>query len=145
MKITTTRIIFGAAILIALSQGENVRSSLDKSNALRQEQSQFQDRIRQNRTESRQAEKLSKIALDRYRNNCILVVDQETGKESYFQPGTQVVDVQLGRSLRSGVPICNKLGDTGIVSEAGTITDVARIAIPDVPAFKELLSKRRSP
>ncbi len=145
MKITTTRIIFGAAILIALSQGENVRSSLDKSNALRQEQSQFQDRIRQNRTESRQAEKLSKIALDRYRNNCILVVDQETGKESYFQPGTQVVDVQLGRSLRSGVPICNKLGDTGIVSEAGTITDVARVAVPDVPAFKELLSKRRSP
>jgi hypothetical protein len=145
MKITTTRIILGAAILIALSQGENVRSSLDKSNALRQEQSQFQDRIRQNRTESRQAEKLSKIALDRYRNNCILVVDQETGKESYFQPGTQVVDVQLGRSLRSGVPICNKLGDTGIVSEAGTITDVARVAVPDVPAFKELLSKRRSP
>jgi hypothetical protein len=145
MKITTTRIILGAAILIGLSQGENVRNSLEKSNALRQEQSQFQDRIRQNRTESRQAEKLSKIALDRYRNNCILVVDQETGKESYFQPGTQVVDVQLGRSLRSGVPICNKLGDTGIVSEAGTITDVARVAIPDVPAFKELLSKRRSP
>ncbi len=143
MQITTTRVILGIALLFALSQGENVRKSLDKSNATREEQSQFQDRIRQNRTEARQAEKLSKVALDRYRNNCIMVVDQETGQESYFQPGTKVVDVQLGRTLRSGVPICNKLGDTGIVSEAGTITDVARVAVPDVPAFNELLSKRR--
>ncbi len=143
VKITTSRIILGAVLLIAISQGENVRKSLDKSNAIRQEQSDFQDRVRQNRTESRQAEKLSKIALDRYRNNCILVVDEATGKESYFQPGTTVVDLQLGRTLRSGVPVCNKLGDTGIVSEAGTLTDVARVAIPDVPTFNQLLAKRR--
>lgn len=143
MKITTTRMILGAALLIAISQGENVRSSMEKNSSIRQEQSDFQDRVRQNRTESRQAETLSKIALDRYRNNCILVVDQETGKESYFQPGTQVVDTKLGRSLRSGVPICNKLGDTGIVSDAGTITDIARVSVPDVPAFNQLLSKRR--
>lgn len=143
VKITTTRFILGAALLIAISQGENVRSSMEKSSSIRQEQSNFQDRVRQNRTESRQAETLSKIALDRYRNNCILVVDETTGKESYFQPGTQVVDLQLGRTLRSGVPVCNKLGDTGIVSEAGTLTDVARVAIPDVAAFNQLLSKRR--
>src|ERR687885_2878305 len=106
---------------------------MEKSNSIRQEQSDFQDRLRQNRTESRQAEKLSKVALDRYRHNCILVVDQEISKESYFQPGTQVVDTKLGRSLRSGVPICNKLGDTGVVSEAGTNNYIARVSVPVFP------------
>lgn len=143
MEIKTSHLIIGAVAVIALLNGENVRSSLQKGNDIRQEQSQFLDRIRQNRTEARQAEKLSKIALERYRNNCIFVVDEQTGKESYFQPGQSVVDTQLGRPLRSGVPICNKLGDTAIVSEAGTITDIARVSVPDGLTFKKLLAQRR--
>jgi hypothetical protein len=143
MEIKTSHLIVGAVAVIALMNGENVRSSIHKGNDIRTEQSQFNDRIRRNRTEARNAEKLSKIALTRYRNNCILVVDEQTGKESYFQPGTSVVDKQLGRPLRAGVPICNKLGDTGIVSEAGTITDIARVSIPDQPTFKQFLAQRR--
>jgi hypothetical protein len=143
MKIKTSHLIFGALALIALSQGENVRSSAAKGGALRQEQADFSDRIRQNRTEARQAEKLSKVALDRYRNNCILSVDVQTGLPSYFRPGEEVIEPKLRRTLRTGAFICNVLGDTAVVSEAGTITDIARVSTPDLPQFKKLLEQRK--
>lgn len=143
MKIKTTHIIWGSIALLALSQGENVRQSLAKGNQTRQEQASFSDRIRTNRTEARQAEKLSKVAIDRYKNNCILVVDSVSQQQSYFAPGEAVVEPKLNRSLRPGAFICNKLGDTAVVSEAGTITDIARVATPDLPAFKKLLEQRK--
>jgi hypothetical protein len=143
MKIKTSHIIWGSIAFIALANGENVRQSLAKGNQTRQEQAEFSDRIRENRNEARQAAKLSKVALDRYRNNCILVVDETTGKESYFQPGTTVLDTQLAQPLRPGVFICNKLGDTARVSQAGTIADIARVATPDLPEFKKLLEQRK--
>ncbi len=119
-----------------------MRSSIEKGGKIRQAQSSFNERIRENRTRARNAAKLSKIALDRYRSNCIFVVDSETGKESYFQPGTGVLDMQLAQPLRPGAFICNKLGDTALVSEAGTIADIARVATPDLPEFKKLLQQR---
>ena len=143
MKIKTSHIIWGSVVLVALSQGENVRTSLAKGDQVRQEQAEFSDRIRQNRTEERQAEKLSRVALGRYRNNCILVVDGATKKEGYFQPGSEVVDRQLGRTLREGAAICNRLGDTAVVSAAGTITDIARVSVPDLPKFKQLMQQRK--
>lgn len=143
MKIGTESLMIGALILIGLSNGENVRSSLQKGGDIKQAQSEFSDRIRRNKTEARNAQKLSQIALERYQNNCILVVDSSSGKESYFQPGSTVLDTQLGRTLRSGASICNRLGDTAIVSEAGTIVDVARITIAHQAEFKQLLSQRQ--
>jgi hypothetical protein len=143
MKLKTSHIIWGSIALIALSQGENVRQSLAKGGAIRQEQAEFSDRIRENRTEARQAEKLSQVALDRYRDNCILVVDKDTREQSYFQPGELVVEPKLNRTIRPGAFICNKLGDTAVVSEAGTITDIARVATPDIAKFKQLLEQRR--
>ncbi|HEY9676069.1 MAG TPA: hypothetical protein V6D11_31790 [Waterburya sp.] len=143
MKIKTSHIIWGSIAILTLSQGENVRQSLAKGNQVRQEQAEFSDRIRLNRTEARQAEKLSKVALDRYRNNCILVVDRDSRQQSYFQPGEPVVEPKLNRSIRTGAFICNKLGDTAVVNEAGTIADIARVATPDIPQFKKLLEQRR--
>lgn len=143
MNLKTSHLIWGAVAVLALSQGENVRQSLAKGSQIRQEQAEFSDRLRQSRTEAKNAEKLSKVALDRYKANCILVVDGDTRKEGYFQPGSEVVDRQLNRSIREGVPICNRLGDTAIVSAAGTITDVARVSVPDLPQFKKLMQQRK--
>lgn len=143
MKIKATHIIWGSIAILALSQGENVRHSLAKGNQVRQDQASFSDRIRANRTEARQAEKLSKVALDRYRNNCIFVVDERTGKESYFQPSQVVLDIQLNQPLRPNVPVCNKLGETAIVTQNGTLSDIARVSIPDHSTFKKLLEQRR--
>lgn len=143
MKIKASHIIWGSIAILALSQGENVRQSLAKGSQIRQEQSSFSDRIRLNRTEARQAEKLSKVALDRYKANCILVSDAKTGIPSYFQPGEPVIEPKLNRTIRSGAFVCNELGDTAVITEVGTITDIARISTPDLPAFKKLLEQRR--
>jgi hypothetical protein len=143
LKLKTSHLIWGGIALLALSQGENVRQSLAKGNQVRLEQSEFSDRIRLNRTEARQAAKLSKVAIDRYQNNCILVVDAKTRQPIYFNPGEPVVEPKLNRTLRPGAFVCNKLGDTGVVSEAGTLIDVARVATPDIPQFKKLLEQRR--
>lgn len=143
MEIKTTHIIIGLVVLAALSQGENVRSSMDKANQERSQRTDFSDRIRQNRTEAREAEQLSKVALDRYKSNCILVVDEESRKDSYFYPNASVVDSKLSRALRPGVSICNKLGDTAIVSEAGTVTDIARVTTTDLSQFQKLISRRK--
>lgn len=142
MKLKTTHIIWVSIALIGLSQGENVRQSVAKGNQIRQQQSEFSDRIRINRDEARQAEKLSKVALNRYRNNCILVIDKATGKEAYLAEGQPITDRQLKRPLRPGVTICNRLGDTAVVASDGTVTDIARITTPDLPTFKKLLEQR---
>lgn len=144
MKLKTTHIIWVSIALIGLSQGENVRQSVAKGNSYRQQQSEFSDRIRINRDEARQAEKLSKVALDRYRNNCILVIDKATGKEAYLAEGQPITDRQLKRPLRTGAIVCNRLGDTAVVDSVGTITDIARIATPDLPTFKKLLEQRKN-
>jgi hypothetical protein len=145
MKIKTSHLILGAIAIIGLSQGENVRSSLVHSDQVRKEQAGFSEHLRQKRTEARQAEKLSKVALDRYRNNCILVTDSTTKQPAYFQLDEKVIDPNPKRhtTLRPGVFICNKLGDTAVVSDAGTIADIARITTPDVPAFNKLMEHRK--
>lgn len=143
MELKTSHIIIGFGVLALLSQGENVRSFTEKSNQIRSQQAEFSDRIRQNRIEAREAEQLSKVALARYRSNCALVIDQATKKESYFYPNALVVDSKLNRTLRPGAMICNRAGDTAVVSEAGTITDIARVITPDLPEFRKLLQQRR--
>jgi hypothetical protein len=143
MEIKTTHIIIGLGVIALLSQGENVRSSMERANQERTQRTEFSDRIRHNRLEAREAEQLSKVALDRYRNNCIIVVDRKTRKDTYFYPGANVVDSKVSRALRPGAFICNKLGDTAVVSEAGTVTDIARVTTPDLPQLQKLLSQRK--
>lgn len=144
MKIKTSHLILGAVAVLALSQGENVRQSVSSSNQIRAEQADFADRLRENRTEARQAEKLSKVALARFKNNCVLVVDTKTQTEALFKPGEPVIDPkQQNRTLRPGLFVCNRLGDTAVISEAGTITDIARIATTDLEEFRLILEKRK--
>lgn len=143
MKVKTSHILWVSLAVVALSQGENMRASVEKGSQAKQEQSDFSDRLRKNRTEARNAEKLSKVALDRYKSNCILVSDQETGKETYLQPGALVVDMELGRPLRTGASVCNRLGDTAVVSAAGTVIDIARVTTTDLPTFKKLMEQRK--
>ncbi len=143
MEIKTTHIIIGLGVLAVLSQGENVRSSMEKQNQERTQRTEFSDRIRQNRLEEREAQQLSKVALARYRSNCVLVVDQNTGKESYFQLEGLIIDKQLGKTVRPGLAVCNRLGDTALVSQAGTITDIARVTATDQPQLDKLLAQRK--
>ena len=143
MKLRTTHLIWLSVALVGLSQGENVRQSVAKGNQIRQQQSEFSDRIRTNREEAKQAQKLSKVAIDRYRNNCILVTDLSTKKETYFSEGQDVIDRQLNRRIRTGATVCNRLGDTAIVDSTGAIADIARVSTDDLPTVQKILEKRK--
>lgn len=142
MKVKTSHLLFAFAVLILLSNGERVRGSLEKSEVSRQEQSVFSDYIKQNRTKARMAEKLSKVALDRYKNNCVFVKTANSTREDYFKEGTRVMNPRLSQTLRPGIFICNSLGDTAVVSESGTIADIARITMTDQEEFKQLIQQR---
>lgn len=142
MKITTSRILIACVVLVALSNGENVRSSIEKGGEIRAQQSSFNERIRENRTLARNAEKLSKVALDRYRNNCIFVRDGGSPKDDYFKPGILVMNAKATSTMRPGAFICNQLGDTAVVGSDGRMEDIARVTVSDEEEFKKLLQQR---
>ena len=144
MKIKTSHIIYGGILLCLLGQGDNVRQSLEKGNQLRHEQTVFGDRLRESKMQERQAEALSKVALGRFKNNCILVDDKTTRQPTYFESGQEVIDRTRGVTVRPGAFACNLLGETALVAEDGTLTDIARIATPDLPAFRKLLKVREN-
>ncbi|NEP60854.1 MAG: hypothetical protein F6K31_28365, partial [Symploca sp. SIO2G7] len=114
LKIKTTHIIIGCFVISIVAQGENVRNFIRNQSSVRQQRSEFNQRIRESRDRERQLDKLSKVALGRAKS-CIFVVDEQTMQQSYFKPGMRVVDRKLGRTIRAGQAICNKLGDTGMV------------------------------
>lgn len=143
MQIKTSQLFVGAILLSILSQGENVRKSMDANAKVKARQSNFSERIRENRTEERELIQLSKVALGRYRSNCIRVVDMQTGQEAYFQENAPMIDSKLGKTLRAGALVCNRLGDTAVISESGTATDIARVTASDLPQLEKLLGKRR--
>lgn len=142
MTFKTSHLIVLCIIGLAIANGENVRGSISRSNEIRSERSAFHNRIRQNRDQARQAQQLSKVALERYRSNCIMVVDTQTNQESYFEQGDPVFDHTGSKTaLRDGAYICNSLGDTAIVQD-GKITDIARVTTQDLAEFQSLLSSR---
>ena len=142
MTFKTSHLIILGIIGVALLNGENVRSTIDKGNQIRQERSEFSDRIRKNRDDARNAEKLSKVALDRYRANCIRVVDTQTQREGYFQEGGTITDDTLRRPLRDGAAVCNSMGDTAVVQD-GRIADIARVSTDDIPEMQRILLQQR--
>ena len=142
MKITTSRLLIGSVLLVALSNGENVRNSVQKSGEIRAQQSNFNERIRENRTRARNAQKLSQVALDRYRNNCIFVRDGGSPKDDYFKPGILVMNAKATSTMRPGAFICNQLGDTAVVGSDGRMEDIARVTTADQDEFKKLLQQR---
>ncbi|MBW4523409.1 MAG: hypothetical protein KME16_27535 [Scytolyngbya sp. HA4215-MV1] len=142
MTFKTSHIILILIALFALSQGENVRKTMAKGQQINEQRSEFNDRLRQNKEEARNAKKLSQIALDRFRANCILVADATTGKEAFFQEGALVGDVEgTNRMLREGAIVCNSLGDTAEIDAHGAITDIARVSTEDIPQMKALLAQ----
>lgn len=143
VKLKTTHFVFFLPLTIGvLSLGEAARQAARSGHQIRQENSEFALRIRKSRDEAMRAQKLSKVALDRAKNNCILVWDATHKREGYLQVGQVVIDSQLSRPLRPGASVCNTLGDTALISNQGAITDIARVSRADKPQFDSLLNQR---
>ena len=138
MKITTGNIFLGFGLVLILMNGENVRKSIDKGNAVKAAQTVHQDRLKQNKQDARQAIDLSKVALDRAKS-CLRVVDSDKKVDSYLTEGQIVIDSLLKRPVRPKATVCSGLGDTGIIDATGAITDLARVTDTDMEMYKSIL------
>lgn len=141
MNLKTSHMAIVGLLLLALANGENIRNATAKTAATKGRKEAHKEHVKAEKERAQNASDLSKVALDRYRNNCILVVDGASGKEGYFTAGTPVKDVALGRAVRDEKEICNKLGDTAIVTN-GAIENIASITADDTDAFTAILEKR---
>jgi hypothetical protein len=141
MNIKTSHLAIGGLLLLALANGENIRNATAKTAATKGRKDTHKEYVKQEKERSQNASDLSKVALDRYKAKCILVVDGGSKKEAYFAPGSPVIDTALNRPVREGAAICNKLGDTAIVTNSA-IEDIASITEEDMEAFTAILEKR---
>jgi hypothetical protein len=138
MKITTGKMFLGFGLVLLLMNGENIRASIDKGNAIKAEQSAHSDRIKQNKVAAKEAVDLSKVALERAKS-CIRIVDAVKRIDSYLAEGQPVIDTTLNRPVRPKATVCSGLGDTGVTNEKGEITDLARVVDADMAEYKKLL------
>lgn len=138
MKITTGKLFAGFGLVIILMNGENIKASINKGNAVKAAQSSHQDRLKQNKQDAREAIDLSKVALDRAKS-CLRVVDSEKKVDAYLTEGQVVIDSLLKRPVRPKATVCSGLGDTGIIDSTGAITDLARVTDTDMPEYKKIL------
>lgn len=141
MNIKTSHIAIVGLLAIALMNGENIRNSTAKTASTKTRKESFKERIKEEKERSANARELSKVAIDRYKAKCIIVIDESKKKEAYFVPGSLVLDTALGRPVRDGAAICNKLGDTAIVAN-GAIEDIASVDEEDWEAFTALMERR---
>lgn len=139
MKITTTHLFLGAIVLLIVSQGENIRRNVQVSAREEAKKRDISETVRESKIEEKEAEKLSTIAVNRYKNNCVFVVDAEKDVDSYFYPGQVVTASKLKRALRPGLVVCNRLGDTAVVSSQGSIDKIARVIDKDLSKLPKTL------
>jgi hypothetical protein len=90
IKIKTSHLAVAGFLCILLLNGENLRNVSARTEAVKTRKDSHKEHINLEQERGRNALDLSKIALDRYRQNCIFVVDFTTKKEAYFQPGSAV-------------------------------------------------------
>lgn len=138
MKITTLKLGLIFAGLVIIGNGENIRTSVQAGEAQKAQKAAFTDRLKQNKTEERQATELSKVALARAKS-CIRIVDAAKRVDSYLTEGQKVIDTALNRPVRAAATVCSGLGDTGITNQNGEITDLARVVDADMAEYKKLL------
>jgi hypothetical protein len=138
MKLTTLKLGLICAGLVIVANGENIRASINAGETSKAQKSAFNDRVKQNKLEERQAIELSKVALGRAKS-CIRIVDAVKRVDSYLTEGQKVIDTALNRPVRAAATVCSGLGDTGITNQNGEITDLARVVDADMAEYKALL------
>lgn len=101
-----------------------------------------EDEKRLERRRLREQERLSKVALDRYRTGCIRVIHTETQTaDTRFIDGDNVIDASgAGRQLRDGTAICNAVGDTAI-SINGQAQRTASVALDDMSELSSIFQR----
>lgn len=140
-SLKTHHIALVGLLLVALANGENIRSFTAKNEATGTRKAAHKERLKLDKERARDAKDMSQVALERYRQNCIMVVDQATRKEVYFAPGLAVLDTGLGRSVRDGAAVCNRLGDTALIVN-GVMEELASVTADDLDQLTAVLDRR---
>ena len=141
VKIFSHLVVGGSLLFIFVSKGEVLRATVQEGSTISANQSVASSESRTLREQAKNARKFSKVALERLRSNCIKTVDAQTGIESYYQEGEMVVDPKLKRPIRAGAFICNSLGETAVVADDGSISQIVRVALREKPEYDELFNK----
>jgi hypothetical protein len=141
VKIFSHLIVGGSLLFIFVSKGEILRATVQEGNTISTNQSTASSESRALREQAKNARKFSKVALERLKSNCIKTVDAQTRIESYYREGEMVVDPKLKRPIRAGAFICNSLGETAVVAEDGSISQIVRVALFEKDEYDELFRK----
>lgn len=138
MKLNTKQLILIVLGILVISQGENIRKSIEK-NALREEaKTTKKERIRKDKDKVNELEDLSKIAVSRA-DSCIEITDIKTGKPFELSPTTKVYNSSRTDELREGAPVCSGT-DTAIVTKEG-LTSIARVNKTDEQIYYKIRGK----
>ena len=138
MQLKTSHFLWGVVALVILGNGDRIATTLEESAVQQVEKSAASSQRRILKQQAREAQKDSAIALDRAKAGCIQIYDKETGKESYFNDGMQVLDPNTGNPIDAGI-VCNSLGLTGVVVD-GRITELIMVSPEDKIEYLGYLS-----
>ena len=127
MKITWLHIGVGAFCLYAISSGNEMSTRAERAASRREQRNDVSAFVRRSDDRTRDAQKLNRIALDRYLRNCQLVVDKRTGQEVIHSANTVFVDRETGFTFPEGTEICNKRGWTAVTNEYGQAVEIAQV------------------
>jgi hypothetical protein len=140
MRITTRGAVLIGVVAILLANGESLGAKA-KAQAERSASRARTNAIASSQTEAaKAAAKLSIVALERAKI-CKPVVDSKTMKPMVFVEG-QAVNAGVGVAIRMTKRIvCNTVGDTAYVNEAGVIQEgsIASVTAEDLPKFQAIL------
>jgi len=144
MKIKATWVlIFIPLGVTLLSQGDRMKATVDQGSVISSKQSAASGQSRLLREQAQNAQRYSKVAIERLKANCLPVVDQQSASEGYFKEGSVVMDHSLGRPVRAGAFVCNSLGDTAVIGADGTLTEIARTSLETQGEYDKLFNKLR--
>lgn len=141
MKISFGHVAIGLLVLSLLkSGGGNAKQYATQQGQRYQNRQELNQALGVKLQESDQLDTLSKVALERIKNNSTMVVDCNTRSNTPMVEGSQVC-LPNGTQIPDGTTVSNWLLDTGEVQK-GRVTSVAKVVANDRQRALAVLQKR---
>ena len=139
-EINTKTIIYGGIFIAILMNGTNIANMATDSDGTRAARDDFRTFNREERKNAARNGELSDLALERVKNGCIPVVDEDTRQPTYIYEGRGHVALN-GEQVR-GAYICSATGDTAYVGQNGAEA-IARVAAEDKAEYDDIYNSLR--
>lgn len=118
-------VALGMLGLYAISSTGSMADRAERSAARRTESQRVSEFVRESKDAELEKQRLSGVALSRYRSNCVLVVAGDTQAEVFHSEGIPAIDFSTGERLPPDTTVCNKRGWTALLNEDGLVSAVA--------------------